>query len=136
MVTFLDEDALHCHGGFYIELFSSIVHRSRWGVVRRCGDGQHYSDSPVALSGQMYLRISQKVESPVTATALAIETRRGNESLEQAIMVACDLVAIREGVLEKVRDRLKLKLPGFDVSKLFFKCHAHAHCSRNDRGAI
>jgi hypothetical protein len=83
-------------------------------------------DLPVALSGQMHLRISQKVESPVTATALAIETRHGNESLEQAIMVACDLVAIREGVLEEVRERLKLKMPGFDVSKLFLSA-THTH---------
>ncbi|MCC6509041.1 MAG: hypothetical protein IT423_08035 [Pirellulaceae bacterium] len=83
-------------------------------------------DLPVALSGQMYLRISQKVESPVTATALAIETRQGNESLEQAIMVSCDLVAIREGVLEKVRERLKPKLPGFDVNKLFLSA-THTH---------
>lgn len=81
---------------------------------------------PVALSGQMHLRISQKVESPVTATALAIETRRGTESLEQAIMVACDLVAIREGVLEKVREQLKLKLPGFDGNKLFLSA-THTH---------
>lgn len=83
-------------------------------------------DLPVALSGQMYLRISQKVESPVTATALAIETRQANESLEQAIMVSCDLVAIREGVLEKVRERLKLKLPGFDANKLFLSA-THTH---------
>ena len=57
---------------------------------------------PVALSGQMHLRISQKVESPATDTALTVETRRGNEAIERAIMVACDLVAIREGVLEGV----------------------------------
>lgn len=83
-------------------------------------------DLPVALSGQMHLRISQKVESPVTATALAVETRRGSESLEQSIMVACDLVAIREGVLEKVRERLKSKLPDFEVSKLFLSA-THTH---------
>lgn len=83
-------------------------------------------DLPVALSGQMYLRISQKVESPVTATALALETRKGEESLEQAIMVACDLVAIREGVLEKVRERLKTELPGFDANKLFLSA-THTH---------
>ena len=83
-------------------------------------------DLPVALSGQMHLRISQKVESPVTATALAVETRRGSELLEQAIMVACDLVAIREGVLEKVREKLKLKLPDFDVNKLFLSA-THTH---------
>ena len=34
-------------------------------------------ERPVALSGQMGTRISQKVESPCTATALALESREG-----------------------------------------------------------
>ena len=34
-------------------------------------------DEPVALSGQMHTRIARTVESPVTATALALESRDG-----------------------------------------------------------
>ncbi|HEU5117804.1 MAG TPA: hypothetical protein VFT74_14350, partial [Isosphaeraceae bacterium] len=50
-------------------------------------------DQPVALAGQMHTRISQGVESPVTATALALESREGDRSVDQAILVSCDLVS-------------------------------------------
>ncbi|MBM4095084.1 MAG: hypothetical protein FJ276_37595, partial [Planctomycetes bacterium] len=63
-------------------------------------------DRPVALDGHRNLRVSNKVESPVTATALALESRDGDKVLDQAIVVSCDLVAIREGILEKVRDKV------------------------------
>ena len=83
-------------------------------------------DQPVALSGQMHTRIANEVESPVTATALALESRDGDTVLDQAIMVSCDLVAIREGILEMVRERLQEKLPDFDVNKLFLSA-THTH---------
>ena len=45
-------------------------------------------DQPVALDGHRNLRISNKIESPVTATALAWESRDGDKVLDQAIMVS------------------------------------------------
>ena len=60
-------------------------------------------DRPVSLAGQMHTRISKGVESPVTATALALESRQGDKVLDQAILVSCDLVAIGDGILEPVR---------------------------------
>jgi hypothetical protein len=83
-------------------------------------------DQPVALSGQMHTRIAKTVESPVTATALALESRDGEKVRDQAIMVSCDLVAIREGILEMVRERLEQRLPDFDVNKLFLSA-THTH---------
>jgi hypothetical protein len=74
----------------------------------------------------MHTRIAKTVETPVTATALALESREGEQVLDQAIMVSCDLVAIREGVLEMVRDRLQKKIPDFDMSKLFLSA-THTH---------
>ena len=53
---------------------------------------------PVALAGQVHTRIAKQVESPVTATALAIETRDGEKVLDQAIMVSCDLAVIQDGI--------------------------------------
>ncbi len=52
-------------------------------------------DQPVALDGHRNLRISNKIESPVTATALALESRDGDKVLDQAIVVSLDLVAIQ-----------------------------------------
>lgn len=83
-------------------------------------------DRPVALSGQMHTRIGREVQSPCTATAIALESRRGDEVVEQAIFVSCDLVSIREGVLEEVRERAKDRLPGFEIEKLILNA-THTH---------
>lgn len=83
-------------------------------------------DQQVALAGQFRLRISEKVESPVTATALALESRDSNQILDQAIIVSCDLIAIRGGILAQVRGKVKSQLPDFDINKLFL-CATHTH---------
>jgi len=83
-------------------------------------------DKPVALSGQFHTRISRGVDNPVTATAVAIEAREGDRSLDQAIMVSCDLVAIRAGVQERFRQALKERLPDFDPRKAFLNA-THTH---------
>ncbi|WP_145030236.1 hypothetical protein [Caulifigura coniformis] len=83
-------------------------------------------DGPIPLSGQMHTRISKAVESPVYAEAIALESRDGQTSVDQAIMIACDLVAIREGIIDDVRSKLKDRLPGFDVSKLVISA-THTH---------
>ena len=46
--------------------------------------------------------------------------------LDQAILVSCDLVAIRDGILEKVREKVKPRLPDFDVKKLILSA-THTH---------
>ncbi len=95
-------------------------------------------DRPVALAGQGHLRVAPEVESPVTATVLALESRAGEESAEQSILIACDLIAIRGGVLEAVRARLADRLPEFDVKKLVLSgTHTHtAPVLREPRYAI
>lgn len=82
-------------------------------------------DQPVALAGQMHTRISKGVESPVLAVALALEVRNDAGS-DHAILVACDLVAIRRGVIDEVRERLKGRLEGFDIGKLILSA-THTH---------
>jgi hypothetical protein len=83
-------------------------------------------DRPVALQGQMNTRISRGVRSPVTATALALESRDGDRAIEQAILVACDLVGIDRPVLDRARMLLKDRLTGFDVRKLVVSA-THTH---------
>ncbi len=68
-------------------------------------------DRPVALAGQMRTRIARDVASPVTATALALESRAGDKSLDQAIMISCDLVSIDAEILAQVRQRLEGAAP-------------------------
>ncbi len=83
-------------------------------------------DRPVALAGQMHTRISQGVESPVTATALALESREGDRAVDQAILVSCDLVAIEAPVLERVRQLVGERLPGVDPRKVVLNA-THTH---------
>jgi len=82
--------------------------------------------TPVALSGQLYLRVAEEVENPITCTALALETRNGDESAEQAILVSCDLLAIRGCLDRAVKDEITQQLPGFDPDKLLLNA-THTH---------
>lgn len=83
-------------------------------------------DEPVALSGQRNVRISKKPETPIQASALALESREGDRVLDSAIMVSCDLVAIRQGVLEQTREKLATLAPDFPLEKLFLAA-THTH---------
>ncbi len=83
-------------------------------------------DGPVALSGQMHTRVSTEVESPVQANILAIESRDGDVVKDQAIFVACGLVAIRGGIAEQVAAELAPRIPDFDIDKLILSA-THSH---------
>jgi len=83
-------------------------------------------DQPVAISGQFATRIATEVEAPVTATALALETRNADQVEDQALIISCDLVGISAGVQDQLRSRLKSQLPDLDVNKLFLNA-THTH---------
>lgn len=83
-------------------------------------------DQPAALAGQMHTRIAKEVLDPLTCTVLAIETRDGADVIDQAILVSCDLVAIREGIQNQVQEALKARLPEFEAKKLFMNA-THTH---------
>ncbi len=83
-------------------------------------------DQPVALSGQRRVRISKEPETPISASALALESKNVEEVIDQAIIVSCDLVAIRDGILDQVREKVKPRLNDFDVAKLFLSA-THTH---------
>lgn len=83
-------------------------------------------DQPVALSGQRRVRISKKPETPLQVSALALESRDGGKVLDQAVIVSCDLVAIREGITDRVRAKLKDRVPDLDPNKVFLSA-THTH---------
>lgn len=83
-------------------------------------------ERPVALAGQFNTRVARKVDSPVTATALALESRDGGKLLDQAILVSCDLVYITEEVSEATREQLRKRLPEFPALKLVLSA-THTH---------
>ena len=66
---------------------------------------------PVALVGQMHLRVSQRVDDPLTATVLALETKpESGQAVEQAVMVSCDLAGIKRSTQERLRQLVKARL--------------------------
>ncbi len=105
------------------------------GMARLCVSAELYigaattSITPklaVSLAGQMHTRIATKVESEVTATVLVLESRTAAKQIDQAIFVACDLVSIRGGLREAVRQRVKQRVPEIDVRKIVLSA-THTH---------
>jgi hypothetical protein len=81
---------------------------------------------PVNLVGQYDKRIARTTRDPLTATALALETRGETGPGDQALLVSCDTIAIPKKALERLREMLKPALPDFDVRKLVLNA-THTH---------
>ncbi|HWL07643.1 MAG TPA: hypothetical protein VNQ76_04510 [Planctomicrobium sp.] len=94
-------------------------------------------DRPVPLFGGRTIPIARRIGSPCTATALVIETRNGETSLETALFVSCDLVWIRGGaekdLYELVRDQLRGRVPEILLDRLILNAtHTHSAPPPND----
>ncbi|MDD4871559.1 MAG: hypothetical protein PHR77_13460 [Kiritimatiellae bacterium] len=83
-------------------------------------------DRPVPLTGATSVRIAREILSRCTANVLALESREGQRTVDQAILVSCDLGVIRPGIQEGFRKHLAGRLPGFDLDKLFLAA-THTH---------
>ncbi|MBM3499196.1 MAG: hypothetical protein FJX74_11055 [Armatimonadetes bacterium] len=78
-------------------------------------------DRPTNLRGQFHTRISQYVNDPLTATALALEGEEG-----QAVLVSCDLVGAPGVLAQRLHEMLRPRLPDLDVRKLVLNgTHTH-----------
>jgi hypothetical protein len=81
----------------------------------------------VGLIGFGKKRMSQGVKDPIKATVLALEgVDSSGKSVEQAIMVSCDLISIRRVTMDAVRGLLRERLPEFDPEKLIMNA-THTH---------
>ena len=78
-------------------------------------------DKKASLAGQFAERISEYVEKPITATALAIRTED-----DHAIFVSVDLVAVSYNLTKAVRESLEENTLGIDPDKVIFSAiHTH-----------
>ena len=77
----------------------------------------------ISLAGQFAERISEYVETPITATALAVESEG-----EQLIICSCDLVGIGENLIAAVRENVKKENAGIDPDKIILGA-IHTHSS-------
>jgi len=78
-------------------------------------------DKKVALAGQFAERISQYVEKPLTATAMAVEAQG-----EQMVLVSTDLVGVAANLVDAVRAKLENNDLGLDPMKVVLAAiHTH-----------
>lgn len=87
------------------------------------GEATLVPDKKISLGGQFYERISEYVESEITATAMAVESDG-----DSMIMVSADMTGIPNFLMKMVRDRLKKEIPDFDPMKLMIAA-THTHTS-------
>ena len=78
-------------------------------------------EKKISLHGQFAERISEYVEKPLTATAMAVEC--GND---QMVLVSCDLAGTSHWLTLKVRELLKDNKEGLDPEKVML-CAIHTH---------
>jgi len=81
-------------------------------------------EGPVLLDGQFHARVSERVNDPLTVTALALE--REDEPGARVIFVSCDMVGVTADVLERVRKGLAQRLSDFDPRHLILSA-THTH---------
>ena len=82
-------------------------------------------ERPVQLVGQHHVRVSEYVRDPVTATALALETRGGQDE-DHAVIVSCDLAHVPRHILEELRARLSYGVDGLDLERIIIAA-THTH---------
>lgn len=83
-------------------------------------------EKPVALSGSFHKRISTGVEAPLTANVVALETRNGDRTIDQAVIVSCDVISIPWDLQELVRQEVAEHVSGLDTKKVFLTA-THTH---------
>ena len=81
---------------------------------------------PVALRGSFSLRVTRKIDTPLVANVIALESPQSAGSGDVAIMVSCDVVAICDSALRLVREEVRKCLPDLDARKVFL-CATHTH---------
>ena len=80
-------------------------------------------EKKISLAGQFYERISEYVESEISATAMAVESDG-----EQMILVSADLGSIPGFLLNVVREKFAALAPDFDPKKIIVGA-THTHTS-------
>lgn len=89
-------------------------------------------DQPVFLAGQFYTRVSRGVSCPVTANIVALESRDGDKTLEEAIVISMDTVVIREAFFDVLKEEMSKTLPEFDINKVLIAAtHTHSAPSQS-----
>ncbi|MDW7659204.1 MAG: hypothetical protein SCM11_18715 [Bacillota bacterium] len=80
---------------------------------------------PINIPGQFHMRISKGIMDPLTLTALVIDN-----SEDLVIFLSADLVVIRSGLLDEVREQVSLLEPEIETIKIIMNAtHTHTGAS-------
>ena len=93
---------------------------------------RHY---PAGTRGDIWhvsLRIAKTIETPLTANVLVLESRAGDRSLDEAVMVSCDLGMVSKELQEIVRQAVCKRLPELDPKKIVLSA-THTHTAAHGR---
>lgn len=81
---------------------------------------------PVALDGQMHVRIAEAVETPLKLNVVLIDARRNDNVSDISVWISCDVVTIPTELLELIRRSVKSRLPELDPDKIIVNA-THTH---------
>lgn len=87
-------------------------------------------EKKIALSGQFFERISQYVETPITVTAMAVESGE-----DQLIICSCDLVGVGAEMQNEIRNKVAAKNSEIDTKKIIVNA-THSHTSHTAQGGV
>lgn len=80
------------------------------------------TELPVCIPGQFYMRVSQGVLDPITVTALTL-----SDENDYVIFLSCDLVTVRAGILDEIREKVVQMNPQIDPLKVIMHVtHTHS----------
>lgn len=82
-------------------------------------------EETVAIRGQMHARVSEGVDDPVTATALAMESD-GEDGKTKVVFVSCDLVSIPDCLRDRVREAVAKQVPDLSAASICLNA-THTH---------
>jgi len=78
------------------------------------------------LYGQYYQRVATGIRDRLGVTALSLEQRCEDKKCGQALLISCDQAMINRGLVDEVREKLRITIPDFDPSRLVINAiHTH-----------
>ncbi len=86
-------------------------------------------NKPIMLQGQMYTRISTKVETPITANVLVMKSCDKDRTLDSAVIISFDLCSIPPLFNETLRNAIAKLVPELDANSKIILSATHTHTS-------
>jgi len=80
----------------------------------------------VPLQGQFHLRLSQGVDTPITANVTVLESIDGTKTLDSAIFVSIDLVLVHNELVREIQKKVAEQDTTIDVKKIIVNA-THTH---------